>query len=141
MPFIQNVSYPHFKSGQHKDPGENAIAIQILSAFDVNNVWVDEVENWPVSPYHFKAIHRFKIDDVDTENGITEEQAEEIVSILVAALAMNENVIVHCAAGISRSGAVCDIGTVLGFDDTRVYRNPNVRMRTMMLNYVKKILD
>lgn len=35
------------------------------------------------------------------------------------------NVVVHCYAGIFRSGAVAEVGVILGFEDTHVFRSPN----------------
>jgi len=43
------------------------------------------------------------------------------------------NVIVHCAAGICRSGAVVEAGVVLGFDDTQTMRIPNTLVKTSIL--------
>ena len=43
------------------------------------------------------------------------------------------NVIVHCVAGVCRSGAVCEIGVMMGFDDTEVFRSPNLLVKHKMM--------
>jgi hypothetical protein len=43
------------------------------------------------------------------------------------------NVVVHCVAGVCRSGAVCEIGVMLGFNDTEVFRSPNLLVKHRMM--------
>jgi hypothetical protein len=43
------------------------------------------------------------------------------------------NVIVHCVAGVCRSGAVCEVGVMLGFDDTEAFRSPNLLVKHRMM--------
>jgi hypothetical protein len=43
------------------------------------------------------------------------------------------NVIVHCHAGVCRSGAVCEVGVMLGFNDTEVFRSPNLLVKHRMM--------
>jgi hypothetical protein len=43
------------------------------------------------------------------------------------------NVVVHCHAGVCRSGAVCEIGVMLGFVDTEVFRAPNLLVKHRMM--------
>ena len=47
------------------------------------------------------------------------------------------NVIVHCAAGLSRSGAVCEVGVVMGFEDIVKWRQPNRMVKNKMLAFIK----
>ena len=49
------------------------------------------------------------------------------------ALANRMNVVVHCHAGVCRSGAVCEIGVMLGFDDTEAFRSPNLLVKHRMM--------
>jgi hypothetical protein len=43
------------------------------------------------------------------------------------------NVVVHCFAGICRSGAVCEGGVMMGFNDTERYRSPNLLVKHRMM--------
>ena len=43
------------------------------------------------------------------------------------------NVIVHCHAGVCRSGAVAEIGVMLGFNDTESFRSPNLLVKHKMM--------
>jgi hypothetical protein len=67
-----------------------------------------------------------KTNALDEAMRCSQEQANELVRLLQHALEQRMNVIVHCHAGVCRSGAVCEIGVMLGFDDTEVFRSPNL---------------
>jgi len=43
------------------------------------------------------------------------------------------NVIVHCHAGICRSGAVVEVASMMGFTPTDRYRQPNMRVKQKMM--------
>ena len=43
------------------------------------------------------------------------------------------NVIVHCHAGVCRSGAVAELGVMLGFKDTESFRSPNLLVKHKMM--------
>jgi len=43
------------------------------------------------------------------------------------------NVVVHCFAGICRSGAVCEVGVMMGFEDTGRFRSPNLLVKHRMM--------
>lgn len=132
--FIQNVSYNSVKHNLHKDPGANSMLIQIG----------DPGSCFPVPKYlNFKEIHQFEFLDLDErgfeyydEAKITDTQAADLCKLLLHALDQEMNVIVHCAAGICRSGAVCEIGVMLGFEDTYVFRNPNMLVKKKMMKYL-----
>lgn len=131
MPFIQNIAAHDLTIDYFKHPGENAMLIQIMD---------NDVEKWPVSKHQFKEIHRFKFLDVEehqlvNENftKISDEQANDIANILTKALDRNMNVIVHCHAGVCRSGAVCEVGVMMGFEDTHRFRSPNLFVKKKIL--------
>ena len=44
------------------------------------------------------------------------------------------NVVVHCHAGVCRSGAVAEVGIAMGFQDTGVFRAPNLMVKHKLLN-------
>jgi len=130
MPWIQNVGISDIKRGLHFDPGVNAMLIQI----------VDPPGDFPTPLYKFKETHQFQFLDVeerdqvdDEEMRCSQEQANELVRLLEHALANHMNVIVHCHAGVCRSGAVCEVGVMLGFNDTEVFRSPNLLVKHRMM--------
>ncbi len=130
MPWIQNVGLSAATHGHHRDPGEHAMLIQIT----------DPCYAAPVPAHHFKEIHRFQFFDVEESDPVEDEamrctqpQADEIVRHLQRALSEGMNVIVHCHAGICRSGAVCEVGVMMGFEDTGAYRSPNCLVKRLMM--------
>lgn len=126
MPFITNVSRFDITQGWHEDAGTNSVLIQII----------DEREGVPVPKYDFREVHQFIFDDVEDEDNpeaITDLQAEEIAAILVEAYGNNSNVVVHCHAGICRSGAVVEVGLMLGFNEPDRLRLPNVLVKKKLM--------
>lgn len=135
MPFIENVAASDIPSRFHHDAGENSMLIQIM---DTGTSW------WPTPIHKFKEIHRFEFLDVEENDivddeamKISDEQAKQLVALLQHALDNHMNVVVHCFAGICRSGAVCEIGVMMGFNDTEKFRQPNLLVKHKMM----KVLD
>ena len=132
--YILNVSYPDIQQGKHPN-SENTVLIQI----------VDPCVDFPVPMTNFDAIHQFEFSDVDDPEDqvwpfrMRKKQAKEIVKILQSALNHNQNVIVHCIAGVSRSGAVVEIGVEMGFEDMGEYRDPNLYMVETLAKALKKL--
>ena len=131
MPWIQNVALIDIRKGHHIDPGPNAMLIQI----------VDPPGDFPTPKYSFKEVHQFQFLDIEEKDlaldeamRCSQEQANELVRLLQHALEQRMNVIVHCHAGVCRSGAVCEIGVMLGFDDTEAFRSPNLLVKHRMMN-------
>jgi predicted protein tyrosine phosphatase len=129
MPWIQNVSLGDIPKGHHVAVGENSMLIQI----------VDPGMEFPTPLHKFKETHQFNFLDLevgdafDEEFKVTDVQAEQLVNLLKHALDKRMNVIVHCVAGICRSGAVCEVGVMMGFDDTENYRSPNLMVKHKMM--------
>ena len=130
MPWIQNVSLSDIRVGFHINPGPNAMLIQIC----------DPPGNFPIPKYNFKDVHQFQFLDVERDDHVddeemrcSQEQADELVRLLQHALDNRMNVIVHCHAGVCRSGAVCEIGVMMGFDDTEAFRSPNLLVKHRMM--------
>jgi len=130
--WIENVARDDVKNGWHYDCGENAMLIQIA----------DPATFFPEPKRQFKTIHRFEF--LDAEDGdafdddfkISDEQAEELVTLLQNAMAAHMNVLVHCHAGICRSGAVVEVASMMGFTPTDRFRQPNLRVKHKMMKYL-----
>ena len=129
MPFIQNVSWVDAKRGAHQYEPGNTILIQIAEI------------SFPEPKHTFLETYQFNFSDVDTddhEDAPTDEHASRLVEILDGALAAGRNVVVHCVAGLCRSGAVAEIGVIMGFEDTGAIRSPNVLVKNKMLAILRK---
>ena len=131
MPWIQNVALSDIQKGRHYDPGPNNMLIQI----------VDNDMEFPEPKYKFNSVHQFQFLDlekndssIEPEMKINDDQANSLVLLLKQALLNRSNVIVHCVAGVCRSGAVCDVGVMMGFDDTEVFRSPNLLVKHKMMS-------
>ena len=126
MPFIQNVSMLDIKNGNHK-VGGNMLLIQV----------VDPAYGFPEPKHTFNYVEQFEFLDSDSEDYaeflITDKQAKRIIKVLQFALENDINVVVHCHAGLCRSGAICEVGTIMGFEDTHRTRIPNVYVKTKLL--------
>ena len=127
--WIENVSRDDIRKGWHYDAGPNSMLIQIC----------DPDNNWPIPKYKFRETRKFKFWDEEDKNlpdTITEFDAERIAKALQHALDNKMNVIVHSEAGLCRSGAVVEVGVMMGFQDTEKLRIPNVLVKTMIANCV-----
>jgi len=132
MPWIQNVAYADIPKKHHVAVGENSMLIQI----------VDPAMEFPKPAHQFKEVHQFEFLDLEVndkfaeEFKITDAQAAELVRLLQHALDNRMDVIVHCVAGVCRSGAVCEVGVMMGFQDTEAYRSPNLMVKHKMMQVV-----
>jgi hypothetical protein len=129
--WIQNVAAADIPTGFHVAVGENSMLIQIM---DNDTTW------WPEPKHKFKSIHRFTFLDIERNDHcidpamkISDEQAEQIVALLQHAFDNRMDVIVHCMAGICRSGAVCEVGVMMGFQDTERFRSPNLLVKHKLM--------
>ena len=142
MPRIQNVAFADISLARHMTVGENSMLIQI----------VDPGMPFAVPKHQFKEIHQFEFLDVEKDGveisnehdssgkqinlgefAITQKQADSLVSLLHHALTNNMDVIVHCVAGVCRSGAVAEVGIMMGFQDTNRFRSPNLLVKHRMM--------
>ena len=87
---------------------------------------VDPCMEFPTPLHNFKSVHQFEFLDLEQndpwgeEFKITDSQAEQLVNLLQHALENRMDVVVHCHAGVCRSGAVCEVGVMMGFDDKSI---------------------
>jgi protein-tyrosine phosphatase len=131
MPWIQNIAAADVPIGFHVPVTENSMLIQIM---DTDTTW------WPEPKYKFGERHKFQFLDIekndhciDPKMKISDEQAEQLVALLQRAFDKRMDVVVHCMAGVCRSGAVCEIGVMLGFQDTERFRSPNLLVKHKMM--------
>ena len=129
MPWIENVAAADIPTGFHHDVGPNSMLISIC-----------DPAGWrPNAKQQFKERHDFEFLDAEDddrepeESKITDAQAEQIVTLLQRALENRMNVVVHCTAGICRSGAVVEVGVMMGFNDCEKYRQPNLRVKHKLM--------
>ncbi len=135
-PWIENVSRTEIIQGSHKDPGINSMLIQIS----------DPPGDHPIPKHVFRDIHRFDFLDIEADQSseehnlgdlvefaITQQDADKLVQVLQHALINGMNVVVHCNAGVCRSGAVAEIGVMMGFRDTGSFRSPNLLVKHKMM--------
>ena len=133
-PWIENISLDAVKKGHHNDAGANSMLIQI----------VDPGVEFPTPKYSFKEVRQFFFLDVDDsdhdkfyfEAAITNADAKGIAEALQHAWKNHMNVIVHCHMGVSRSGAVAEVGTMIGFEDTEKFRAPNLLVKRKLMYYL-----
>lgn len=129
MPHIQNVAAADISTGFHYPCGENSMLIQIA----------DPCGSFPTPKHRFKENYQYCFLDVENDNecadefGIRPEQAKGIVAHLKHALQNNMNVVVHCTAGVCRSGAVIDVATMMGFEDPQRFRAPNLMVKHALM--------
>ena len=129
MPWIENVAAIDVTKRHHHEAGENSMLISIT-----------DPAGWrPEAMHSFKERHDFEFLDAEDDGRFPEEclisdaQAQEIVRLLQHAQATNMNVVVHCTAGLCRSGAVAEVGVMMGFGDTERTRIPNIRVKHKMM--------
>ena len=126
------------KQGAHIEAGENSMLIQI----------VDPAYEFPTPLKTFKEVHQFEFLDIEkdgltndgsgnqidmSEFAVTDEQAQQLVTLLQKALDNRMNVVVHCHAGVCRSGAVAEVGVMMGFSDSESFRSPNLLVKHKMM--------
>ena len=139
MPWIENVSLEDIEQGLHHAAGARSMLIRICDPGD---------QPLPAPKYVFQETHVFEFLDVDetgltnlgtgevtdmTHHAITDQQAAMIVELLQRALHCRINVVVHCLAGVYRSGAVAEVGVQMGFADCEGFRIPNKLVKTKLL--------
>ena len=137
-PWIENISLADVRSGYHYDPGPNAMLIQI----------VDPGVEFPKPKYkQWRRIRQFFFLDVEDNEpdgalyscAITNEDAKGIADALQEAWREGMNVVVHCHMGVARSGAVAEVGVMMGFRDTEKFRIPNLMVKKKLMEQLGMI--
>ena len=125
---IQNISMADIKSGDHI-PSTRAVLIQIC----------DPGYEFPVPKHQFVETHQFEFLDCELDNDypdeakFSQEQAAQIIAVLTSALEQQLDVVVHCHAGLCRSGAIAEVGVMMGFEETNRRRQPNLLVKYRLL--------
>jgi predicted protein tyrosine phosphatase len=129
--FIENISKQDAALGFHMDAGPNAMMIRIQDpATRFAKIARADM---------FKEVHKFEFLDAEDADGfpdeakISDEQAAELVRLLKHAQDKHMNVVVHCHAGICRSGAVVEVAAMMGFTPADRLRIPNMRVKQKMM--------
>jgi len=137
--FIENVSKQDIALGFHMDVGPNAMLIRIQDPA----TFFGRIARADM----FKEIYEFEFLDAEDSDGfpdeckISDEQAAELVRLLQRAQENHMNVVVHCHAGICRSGAVVEVATMLGFTPSERFRMPNLRVKHKMMQVLGMTYD
>ena len=133
-PWIENISLDDVRKGYHYDPGFNSMLIQI----------VDPGVEFPKPKVDFRKTYQFYFLDVEDNEpdgclydaAITNADAKGIAEALKEAWKESMNVVVHCHMGVSRSGAVAEVGVMMGFRDTEKFRIPNLMVKHKLMYYL-----
>ena len=136
MPWIGNYSFADIYNGRHAIEPGRTVLIRIA---DIGHLFKETDVKLRAE---FSAIHLFRFFDIEPEEVHDETQVGEIVPaqaviieyILSEALNEGYNVVVHCNAGLCRSGAVAEVGVMMGFDDLRRPRTPNLFVKRLLMN-------
>jgi len=131
MPFIENCAAADIPLGDHTNPGPRSVLIQITDPAS----WVPQPRHQFAKTYHFEFLDLEAKDfALEPKMKISPAQAAAIAEILRDALASDMNVIVHCFAGVNRSGAVAQAGIALGFANVKTdFRYTNVLVKNSIL--------
>lgn len=126
--FIDNASREDIVHGMHMDSYGPCMLIQIRGYNE---------PDFPTPLKHFTEVHKFVFDDTeditDLES-ITPTQAKAIASLLMKAKQKGYNIVVHCYAGLCRSGAVVEAAMSIGFKpNPERTRLPNVLVKRMVM--------
>lgn len=119
MPFVENVS-------------RDAIVMGIHSVFDYEKDLLIQITDpdsqFPVPLKKFKNVVQHTFWDSEEEDGPTHDQAISLATQILMAWRNNQNILVHCQAGLCRSGAVAEAAIMLGFKEVHTRRWPNRRL-------------
>ena len=126
---IQNVSQQAVIDGDCFDP--TASNLHLIQITDYDSEFV-EPKNWR----HYKSIRQYKFNDTEDlfdSNCITDLQAKHIAEALKHVLMLGDDLVVHCHAGICRSGAVVECAEAIGFQKCNNFRLPNALVKRKIM--------
>lgn len=121
MSKVENVSQQDIIEGKHLCPSSNKVHLIQICNEESEHV---EPKYWKL----FKSIRQYKFNDTEDcfdIDCITDVQAKNIAQSLKDILSREEDLVVHCNAGICRSGAVVACAEELGFEKCCNFKLPN----------------
>ena len=71
---------------------------------------------------------------------MSQDDADKIILALINAFDNDYHVVVHCDAGVCRSGAVAEAGRVLGFEPINNY-TPNIQNKKLLFNAIQRYYE
>lgn len=117
MPNVTNLSMADVVKGKFPEwANENTVLVQLQ---DVDHSLTSGFANVK-NRKRFVSVYQFRFDDThdeESDNALSDEQAKDLALVLQNAKNNNHNVVVHCHAGLCRSGAVTEVALMYGFDD------------------------
>lgn len=122
---IQNVSQQAVIDGDCFDPTTSSLHLIQITDYDSEFV---EPKNWR----YYKSIRQYRFNDTEDLfdlNCITDTQAKQIAEALKHILLLGDDLVVHCLAGICRSGAVVECAEAIGFQKCDNFRLPNALVK------------
>ena len=135
--FCENVSRQDIKQGLHINP-----LVKKTYLIQISDIGCKQPKVLYENLFSDKL--RLNFDDIEDEldfNSITDYQADKIAEFLNKAKQNNANIVVHCHAGICRSGAVVEAAMSVGYSDIegRV-RIPNTLVKRKVMSVLELIL-
>jgi predicted protein tyrosine phosphatase len=135
MPWIGNYSYADIRSGNHAIEPNRTVLIRIMG---IGHVF-EEADVARRS--EFLNIYKFAFEDLEPTEVHDETQFGEMVPVQAVimhwymrdALNAGYNVVVHCVQGLCRSGAVTEVGVMMGFNDLGRPRLPNMHVKKLLM--------
>ena len=127
MPKIYNCDLEDVNNGKCIISGNNTVLISINNPCSAYEVRPEQ---------SFKSVHRFEfldIEDSEHDFAIADYQAKGIAQILQTCYDAGYNVVCHCFLGVNRSGAVAEVGEMLGFEYIGTYKQPNVLVKKKLM--------
>lgn len=137
-PWIENISLDDVRKGNHYDPGPNAMLIQIVDP-GVEFPKPKHKEWRRIRQFFFLDVEDYELSGALYDAAITNEDAKGIAEALREAWDGGMNVVVHCHMGIARSGAVAEVGVMMGFRDTEKLRIPNLMVKKKLMEQLGMI--
>lgn len=134
MPKIENCSRADIKNGTHGKVTPNTILIQI------SDVGYEQ----PKPLMYFRRSFPFWFDDVNENetNFLNDTSSIVIAKLLRSAYKNDYDIIVHCHAGLCRSGAVVEAALHIGFNPVvSRYRYPNSDITVKLLKTLETIRE
>lgn len=129
--YCENVSRQSIKEGQHINP-----SYKVTYLLQISDIGYKQPEPMYENLFAYNLCLNFN--DVEDEfdlSSISDYQAQQIADFILKAKENDANIIVHCHAGICRSGAVVEAAVSVGYSDVegRV-RIPNTLVKRKVMS-------